>query len=757
VRRDRRGCRGEMEDVNSNAGDRDDDIRFGHARFHQDAAKLATSDHQIVWPLEPDAHRGQILDSARARDSDRGGEQSKFAWGPSRAQDHGEKQRATGLGPPRTAPPAAALGLVVGHNDRSFGGPRPSPPQRLVVGGSRACECHEGSAPVSSERRRDALRRQIGGSRLPGPHGYVGYESMFAKVLVANRGEIAVRVLRACRDLGIGTVAVFSDLDAGAVHLRHADEAYNIGGGPPAQSYLNIPNIMAAVRRSGADAVHPGYGFLAENGDFARAVLDSGTTWVGPAPDVIESMGDKTAARQAATDAGVPTVPGTATAITSPGQVRDFATANGFPVAIKATAGGGGKGFRVVHDFGDIKEALTGAAREASAYFSSPDVYLERYLEQPRHIEIQVLGDASGAVLSFPERDCSLQRRHQKLIEESPSPALDPRIREEMMAAAARVSKQVGYTNAGTCEFLLDADGKSFYFLEMNTRLQVEHPVTELVTGIDLVVAQLLIAAEEPIGFAQEDIVVSAHAIECRINAENPAKDFMPAPGTIGAYREPAGPGVRVDSGLESNSTVPQAYDPMISKVIAYGSNRDTARNRMLRALSEYQIEGIKTTIPFHRLMLGDDRFKNGDYHTGTVERELDLSLLEETVAPTPRPGEPDIAVRDFDVEVGGKRVRIRVRERLDKVVRRSKPKPPSGASALVGGTGEVLQAPMQGTIVKVLVEKGQFVEAGSAICVLEAMKMENSIVAHTSGTVEELRVEAGQSVETGSTIAVIR
>jgi acetyl-CoA/propionyl-CoA carboxylase, biotin carboxylase, biotin carboxyl carrier protein len=580
---------------------------------------------------------------------------------------------------------------------------------------------------------------------------------MFSKILVANRGEIAVRVMRACRDLSLSAVAVYSDLDVEAVHVRLADEAYNIGPGPAAESYLKIPNIIDAARRAGADAVHPGYGFLAENGDFARAVIDAGITWVGPSPDVIDAMGDKTAARRMAADAGVPTVPGTTDPVTSPDVVRAFADSNGLPVAIKAAAGGGGKGFRVVHNAADIEDALAGAAREATAYFSSPDVYLERYLQQPRHIEIQVLGDASGAVLSFPERDCSLQRRHQKLIEESPSPALDPRVREELMAAAARVSKQVGYTNAGTCEFLLDADDRTFYFLEMNTRLQVEHPVTELVTGVDLVVAQLLIAAGEPVGFAQEDIVLSSHAIECRVNAENPAKQFMPTPGIVGRYREPSGPGVRVDSGLESNSTVPQTYDPMIAKVIAYGRDREITRKRMLRALSEYEIEGIKTTIPFHRLMLADDRFRRGDYHTGTVEQDLDLSTLEEVAARAPEPGEPEVALRDFAIELGGKRMRIRVREQLDKSVARKKPKPPRGAGALGAGTGEVLYAPMQGTIVEVLVEQGQSVEAGNAICVLEAMKMENSIVAHISGTVEELKVQAGQSVETGATIAVIR
>jgi acetyl-CoA/propionyl-CoA carboxylase biotin carboxyl carrier protein len=580
---------------------------------------------------------------------------------------------------------------------------------------------------------------------------------VFKRLLVANRGEIAVRVMRACADIGIETVAVYSDLDASAVHTRHADQAVNIGPGPAADSYLNIPAMLHAAKRTGATAVHPGYGFLAENGDFARAVIEAGLVWVGPQPEVMKSMGDKTAARAAATDAGVATVPGTLRPVTDAAEVQAFVKENGLPIAIKASAGGGGKGFRVVRDRAEIEEALAGAAREAQAYFSSPEVYLERYLERPRHIEVQVLGDASGAILSFPERDCSLQRRHQKLVEESPSPALDPGVREAIMEAAARVSKQVDYRNAGTCEFLLDADGKTFYFLEMNTRLQVEHPVTELATGIDLVNAQLLIAAGEPLGFSQEDIVLKGHAIECRINAEDPAKGFMPAPGTVGNYHEPAGPGVRVDSGLEANAMIPQAYDPMVAKVITYGAGRDEARRRMLRALAEYRIEGVKTTIPFHQLMLADERFVAGDYHTGTVEREMDLGTLVSSSLRTPKVGESETRLRDIEVEVGGKRFDVRVRERLDSTVMPRKPKPPKGIGAVAGGAGETLIAPMQGTIVKLLVSEGQEVEAGDAICVLEAMKMENSILAHTRGVVEKLNVAAGQTVDTGSIIATIK
>ncbi len=580
---------------------------------------------------------------------------------------------------------------------------------------------------------------------------------MFKKLLVANRGEIAIRVMRACRDMDIKSVAVYSDADTRSLHTRLADEAYNVGPAQAAASYLNIPNILEAAKRAGADAVHPGYGFLAENAAFAQAVMDAGLTWVGPSPEVIDSMGDKTAARKAAADAGVATVPGTRDPVTSAEEVRAFAAEHGLPLAIKASAGGGGKGFRVIATEDEIEEGLSGASREAQAYFSSPDVFLERYLQRPRHIEIQVLGDSSGNVLSFPERDCSLQRRHQKLVEESPSPALDPKVREAIMEAANRVSKQVGYRNAGTCEFLLDADGETFYFLEMNTRLQVEHPVTELVTGVDLVRAQLLVAAGEQIDFDQGDLELRGHAIECRVNAENPAKNFMPAPGHIGNYREPAGPGVRVDSGTEPNTTIPQSYDPLIAKLITYGGTRDEARRRMLRALGEYAIEGIKTTIPFHSLMLADERFATGNYHTGTVEKEMDLSVLTEPPAPRNQPGKPLVAERAFTVEVDGKRVDVKVRQQLDERMRPRKPKPPKRAGAIGGASGEKLVAPMQGTIVKVLVEVGQEVEVGATICVLEAMKMENSILAHATGKVEELKVEPGQSVDSGATIAIIR
>ena len=577
---------------------------------------------------------------------------------------------------------------------------------------------------------------------------------MFTKLLIANRGEIAVRVIRACRDLGISPVAVYSELDADAIHTELADEAYNIGPGPATASYLDIRSVLDAARRSGAQAVHPGYGFLAENAGFAQAVSDAGLTWVGPEASVIASMGDKTSARKAAAEAGVESVPGTLDPVVDAAEVESFCNQHGLPIAIKAAAGGGGKGFRVVRSTSDIEGALAGAAREAEAYFSSKDVYLERYLERPRHIEVQVLGDASGAVLSFPERDCSLQRRHQKLLEESPSPALEEGVRQAIMEAAAKVSKQVAYRNAGTCEFLLDSNGKSFYFLEMNTRLQVEHPITELVCGIDLVTAQILIAAGEPLGFDQDDIELSGHAIECRINAEDPAQGFMPAPGVISSYREPGGPGIRVDSGARAGSTVPGAYDPLIAKLIGYASTRSQAIARLARAAEEFHIGGIKTTLEWHRRALADRRFVEGSYDTATVEHDMEPLAAEPSSEDATFGDEGP--VRRFGIELDGKRFSVVARERSSSGRKLTKPSRPQTGGRLGAHASDVLKAPMQGTIVKLLVEVGDKVAAGQAVCVLEAMKMENSILTHRDGVVGELRVAEGQSVEPGAVLAVI-
>jgi acetyl-CoA/propionyl-CoA carboxylase, biotin carboxylase, biotin carboxyl carrier protein len=578
---------------------------------------------------------------------------------------------------------------------------------------------------------------------------------MFAKLLIANRGEIAVRVIRACRDLDMSPVAVYSGLDADSLHVELADEAYNIGPGPASASYLDIASVLEAARRSGAEAVHPGYGFLAENAEFARAVVDAGMAWVGPDASVIASMGDKTAARRAAAEAGVDCVPGTLEPVTVASEVQAFCDRYGLPVAIKAVAGGGGKGFRVVHSARDIPEALAGAAREAQAYFSSGDVYLERYLERPRPIEVQVLGEMSGAILSFPERDCSLQRRHQKLLEESPSPALQEDVRQAIMQAAAKVSKQVGYRNAGTCEFLLDRDGTSFYFLEMNTRLQVEHPVTELVCGIDLVAAQILVAAGEPLGFDQDDISLSGHAIECRINAEDPALNFMPAPGVISSYQEPGGPGIRVDSGVRAGAAVPGAYDPLIAKLIAHGPTRSQAIARLSRAVNEFHVGGIKTTLEWHRVALADKRFLTGSYDTATVEHDMEPGTPSPIDSTGGEPGD-DAVVRRFGIEVDGKRFAVVARERSSGGRRLSKPPRPQTGGHVGAHASDILKAPMQGTIIKLLVSAGDEVKAGESVCVLEAMKMENSILTHRDGIVGELRVAEGQSVEPGAVIAVI-
>ena len=446
------------------------------------------------------------------------------------------------------------------------------------------------------------------------------------KILVANRGEIAVRVIRACRDMGIATVAIYSECDRAALHVRLADEAWPVGPSAPRESYLRIDTIVDVAKRSGADAVHPGYGFLAENEDFAAACRDAGVIFIGPSPEAIALMGSKTAARQAATKAGVPVVPGTEEPLsdrTPDAEVLEVARRIGYPLMLKAVAGGGGKGMRMVSEAADLPGALRGARSEALSAFGDGAVYLERRIMSPRHIEVQLLGDHHGTVLPFVERECSIQRRHQKVVEESPSLAVSPDLRRRMTSAAAAVAKGVGYTNAGTIEFLVDADG-SFYFLEMNTRLQVEHPITEVVTGVDLVHWQIRIARGERLTLDPEALLTpKAHAIECRIYAEDPENGFMPSPGRIQGLRVPQGPGVRDDSGAYEGGEVPIFYDPMISKLITWGDTRDHALQRMRRALAEYEVRGIKTTIPFFKWILEDDDFKAGRFDTSFIDRKL--------------------------------------------------------------------------------------------------------------------------------------
>jgi acetyl-CoA/propionyl-CoA carboxylase biotin carboxyl carrier protein len=582
------------------------------------------------------------------------------------------------------------------------------------------------------------------------------------KILIANRGEIAVRVIRTCREMGIGTVAVYSNLDREALHVRMADEAYALGGETAAESYLNTEAILAAIEQSGADGVHPGYGFFSENTDFARAITDRGVTFIGPPPSAIEVMGDKISSRIAAEKAGVAGVPGRSEPLTSPDEVVAFGTDVGWPLAIKAAYGGGGRGMKVVESASEAAEAMESAAREAQAYFGRPEIYVERYLGWPRHVEMQVLGDTHGNTLWLGERDCSAQRRHQKLVEESPAPAFPDDVRQAMGEAAVRVSKACGYYNAGTVEFLFQ-DGE-FYFLEMNTRLQVEHPVTELVTGLDLVEWQIRIASGEALTFGQDDVRRNGHAIEVRINAEDPSGGrFSPSPGTITTFAAPSGPGVRLDSGYESGDVVSQFYDNLVAKLIVWAPDREAARRRMLRALGETQIAGIATTIPADVAILTHPDFAEAKHSTKWVEDVLDLSQLSVTPADATPPVHTDDAVptvqREVTAEVDGRRfsVKLWVPDLGTTTAPHAAARPRRAAASATAATGSGdVAVPMQGTIVKVLVAVGDKVEVGQTICLLEAMKMENAVNAEKDGIIKEVRVSAGASVGAGDIVAVI-
>ena len=577
---------------------------------------------------------------------------------------------------------------------------------------------------------------------------------MFSKVLVANRGEIAVRVIRACREQGVTTVAVYSDLDRDALHVRLADEAYALRGQTAAESYLNTEAILGVVERSGADAVHPGYGFFSENADFARVVTKRGVTFIGPPPEAIEVMGDKISARRAAERVGVLGVPGTTEFITDPDQVRAFGAEHNYPIAIKAAYGGGGRGMKVVADESAIVDAIESAQREAIAYFGRDEIYMERYLTAPRHIEIQVLADAHGNAVYLGERDCSAQRRHQKLIEEAPAPNLPDEVRTAMGEAAVEVALGCGYTNAGTVEFLYE-DG-AFFYLEMNTRLQVEHPVTELVTGLDLVEQQLRIAAGEPLAFTQDDVSITGHAIEVRINAEDPAGGaFLPSPGRIHTLRVPDGYGVRFDSGYEAGDEVSQFYDNLVGKLVVWGRDRDTAIRRTLRALGEMEVGGVATTISADIAILEHPDFGAVSHSTKWVEETLDLSDVSSPIGSGDAAAEESTVRRDTTVEVDGRRfaVSMWVPEAAPTVGRTPKRSKRSGGG--VSGDGQVA-VPMQGTIVKVLVAVGDAVEAGDPVCVLEAMKMENNVAADKAGTIAEVLVAPGDSVGGGDVVVVI-
>jgi acetyl-CoA/propionyl-CoA carboxylase biotin carboxyl carrier protein len=580
----------------------------------------------------------------------------------------------------------------------------------------------------------------------------------FSKVLVANRGEIAVRIFRTLRELGIRTVAVYSEVDRASLHVTFADEAYLLGPGAPAESYLNRARILETAVRSGAEAVHPGYGFLAENAGFARAVARAGLVWIGPPADAIETMGSKTAAREHMRAAGVPVVPGTASPVHSPEEVVRLGEELGWPLAIKAAAGGGGKGLKVVAGPDEAERALESARREGEAYFSDASVYVERYLEDPRHVEVQILADAQGNVIHLGERDCTIQRRHQKLVEETPSPAVDHELRERIGSIAVEAARAVRYRSAGTVEGLLSREGE-YFFLEMNTRIQVEHTVTELVTGLDLIREQVLIAAGEPLWLSQEDVRLTGHALECRINAEDPSSGFLPSPGWITSYREPAGPGVRVDSGVTGGSEVPALYDPLVAKLIVHGVNREHARRRMLRALEEFEIGGITTLLGFHRALLERPCFVAGETCHGIVESEelaKEADQLSHRTTSLSVSSDGRLRERVTTVELDGRRFEVTTlvpEPPYAELARRRRERVAGGAH---GSAKDAVVTPMQGTVLSVSVREGEAVRSGQVICVVEAMKMENEITSHLDGTVTELSVQPGQAVTTGQIVCIV-
>ena len=608
----------------------------------------------------------------------------------------------------------------------------------------------------------------------------------FDRVLVANRGEIAVRVMRACEDLGIDTVAVYSDVDKHGGHVRQADEAYNVGPARAADSYLDQEAIIEAAQRADADAIHPGYGFLAENAEFAdRVESTDGVTWVGPSADSMRQLGEKTSARATMQEADVPIVPGDTEPVESAAAVREFGEEYGYPVAIKAEGGGGGRGMKIVRDPDEAEDQLESAKREGEAYFDNDTVYMERFLENPRHIEVQILADRHGNVRHLGERDCSLQRRHQKVIEEGPSPALTDELRAEIGEAARRGAETADYYNAGTFEFLVeeepDRDAESgellgadaeFYFLEVNTRIQVEHTVTEEITGIDIVKWQLRVAQGEALDFGQEEVSFDGHAFEFRINAENAAEDFAPATGgSLEVYDPPGGLGVRLDDALRQGEDLVTDYDSMIAKLIVHGGDRTESIARSKRALAEFDIEGIVTIVPFHRLMLSDDPFVNGTHTTRYIDEDLDHDRIEDAQermgTKTIPSDDEEVYTREFTVEVDGKRFEVELEE---------SEQPPQvgtggaqaggsaaqssssgdGGETAVSAEGETVAAEMQGTILDVNVGEGDEVAAGDVLCVLEAMKMENDIVAEFGGTVAQVPITEGESVDMGDVLFVI-
>jgi acetyl-CoA/propionyl-CoA carboxylase biotin carboxyl carrier protein len=604
---------------------------------------------------------------------------------------------------------------------------------------------------------------------------------MFSKVLVANRGEIAVRIIRALDELGVASVAVYSELDRDAPHVKRAGESYNLGDGPAAENYLSVEKILDVARRAGAEAIHPGYGFLAENAPFAQACEDAGIVFIGPPASAIEAMGSKTRARELMQAAGVPIVPGTTQPVATVADALRIANDEvGFPVAVKAAGGGGGKGFRVALSADELQDAFEGSSREGEKFFSDPTVYLERYLHDPRHVEVQVLADRFGNVIHLGERDCSIQRRHQKVIEESPAPewVVDPQTRERIGKIGVDAAKAVDYVGAGTIEGLFSAgegDEPEYFFLEMNTRVQVEHCVTEMTTGIDIVKEGIKAAAGEELSYAQDDVELRGHAIECRINAEDASKNFAPAPGKIGVYREPTGPGVRVDSGVEEGGEVSPMYDPMVAKLIVWDADREQATSRMLRALGEFEIEGLKTLIPFHQALLATEQWAKGETCKDLLE---DRKWLKTLAFPKPEPTtddgeqEAEKVEQTYAVEVSGRRFDVRVvgppfagggagtagtaAMNGSGAAARKAPKRGERKSSSGGGP-DTLPSPLQGNMWKVLVKQGDEVQEGQLLCIIEAMKMENEITAHKAGTIVELPITEGAPIQAGAPIATIR
>ncbi|MFE4217170.1 acetyl/propionyl/methylcrotonyl-CoA carboxylase subunit alpha [Streptomyces sp. NPDC056844] len=581
------------------------------------------------------------------------------------------------------------------------------------------------------------------------------------KVLIANRGEIAVRVARACRDAGIGSVAVYADPDRDALHVRAADEAFALGGDTPAASYLDMAKVLQAAKDSGADAVHPGYGFLSENAEFAQAVLDAGLTWIGPPPHAIRDLGDKVAARHIAQRAGAPLVAGTPDPVSGSAEVVEFAQENGLPIAIKAAFGGGGRGLKVARTLEEIPELYDSAVREAVAAFGRGECFVERYLDKPRHVETQCLADTHGNVVVVSTRDCSLQRRHQKLVEEAPAPFLSQAQNEQLYAASKAILKEAGYVGAGTVEFLVGADG-TISFLEVNTRLQVEHPVTEEVTGLDLVREMFRIADGEELGYG--DPAVRGHSFEFRINGEDPGRGFLPAPGTVTLFAPPSGPGVRLDAGVESGSVIGPAWDSLLAKLVVTGATRRQALQRAARALAEFQVEGMATAIPFHRAVVADPAFTADPFtiHTRWIETEFVNEITPYTV-PADTDADEEAGRETVVVEVGGKRLEVSLPSSLGMSLARTglaagaKPKRRAAKKSGSAASGDTLASPMQGTIVKIAVEEGQEVKEGDLIVVLEAMKMEQPLNAHRTGTVKGLSAEVGTSISSGAAVCEIK